>query len=311
MFCYEQESGIYRQAINIFGEKFYRMGFKSRSTSGKWTGWICILACVIVSCRPDVKQDVIPEATAGQSKTDSLRIEINKTFLGAVPFSDYTDSLLFFLYAVHRIAPDKILLGQSTCVDDVLNTKSPFANHAIKGPFNFGGLAGLPFTGITGLNAFAHHVPDSGAALLFVGPHIGFSKREGWGRIERDGQLKSTTCCGALSAALTKLQQPGAIIKRPPKEPDYQEEVIEQLALRHKREILDSKEPLITLTKLVYREAEQRVLSLPRDEINFKYIIVVVGIIINTDRGNPDYIWVDHMSIYDLESEQYLKIMEK
>lgn len=271
-----------------------------------WAGVISVLVLVMLSCNPKTKPVEILEI-----ESDSLRHAINQTFRGATNFNKYVDSLFFFLYAVHKISQDKILLGQSTCVDDVVNTKSPFTNHAVKGPFNFGGLAGLPFTGITGLDAFAHHVPDSGAALLFVGPHIGFSKKEGWGKIERNGQKKSTTCCGALTSALKKLQQPGAITRRPPREPDYQEEVIEQLALRHKREILDSKEPLITLTKLVYREAEQRVQSMPRTDINFKYVILVVAIIINTDQGNPDYIWVDHMSIYDLESEQYLKIMEK
>ena len=242
---------------------------------------------------------------------DTLRAIINKTFAGAVPFNEYSDSLLFFLYAVHKISPEKILLGQSTCADDVLNTKSPFSNHAVKGPFNFGGLAGLPFTGITGLDAFAHHIPDSGTALLFVSPHIGFSLKEGWGKIERIGQNQSTACCGALSAVLAKLQKPGAIVKRKPSEPDYQQEVIEQLALRHKYEILDSKEPLITFTKLVYKEAEQRIVNLPREGMKYKYIILIVAVIINTDHENPDYIWVDHTSIYDLEKEQYLKIMEK
>ncbi len=269
-------------------------------------GLVCFLVLFMFSCNPKHEAVGIQEI-----KSDSLRFAINQTFSGAAPFNEYVDSLLFFLYAVHKISQDKILLGQSTCVDDVLNTKSPFANHAVKGPFNFGGLAGLPFTGMTGLDAFAHHVPDSGAALLFVGPHIGFSKKEGWGKIERDGQRQASACCGALAAALTRLQTPGAIVKSTPSEPDYQEQVIEQLALRHKYEILESKEPLIALTKLVYKEAEQRMLSLPRNEINYKYVILIVGVIINTDLNNPDYIWVDHMSIYDLEKEQYLKIMEK
>ena len=267
---------------------------------------LCLSVVIISSCHHKEEHSIIAE-TDGVS----LRKAINETFVGAVPFSDYADSLFFFLYAVHKISPDKILLGQSTCVDDVLNTKSPFANHFVKGPFNFGGLAGLPFTGLTGLNAFAHHVPDSGTALLFVGPHIGFSQKEGWGKIERAGQNEPTSCCGALSAALAKLQLPGAIVTKDPSEPDYQQEVIEQLALRHKYEILDSKEPLITLTKLVYQEAELRMQKLPRENIHFKHVILIVGIIINTDRDNPDYIWVDHMSIYDLEKQQYLKIMEK
>ena len=268
--------------------------------------YLLILVLVSSSCMGDRKTTGIVD-----KKLDSLRIAINKTFVGAVPFSEYADSLLFFLYAVHKISPDKILLGQSTCVDDVLNTKSPFANHVVKGPYNFGGLGGLPFTGVTGLKAFAQHVPDSGTAILFVGPHIGFSQKEGWGKIEREGQNHSTTCCGALVGALTKLQKPGAIVKKAAREPDYQEEMIEQLALRHKYEILDSKEPLVTLTKLVYKEAEQRIQTLPIEGAEFKYIILIVAVIINTDHENQDYIWVDHMSIYDLEKGQYLKIMEK
>ncbi len=241
----------------------------------------------------------------------SLRQKITAIFPGAVPFEEYTDSLLFFLYAVHRIEPHKILLGQSTCVDDVLNTKSPFTDHEVKGPFNFGGLGGLPFTGITGLNAYAHHVPDSGAALLLVGPHIGYSEKGGWGTLSRDGQKHTTDCCGALVQALSKLQTPGAIVKRRPSEPDYQEQVIEQLALLHKAEILESKVPLITLTKLLYWEIENEMMNLPQEKVDYRYVIMIVAVIINTDQGKPDYIWVDHMSILDLQTDQFLRIMEK
>ncbi len=89
---------------------------------------------------------------------------------------------------------------------------------------------------------------------------------------------------------------------------DYQEEVVEQLALQHKKEILNSKDPLIALTKLIYQESEERIFNYPLSNSNFKYLILVVGIIINTDQ---DYIWVDHMAIYDLELERELRGMEK
>jgi hypothetical protein len=49
--------------------------------------------------------------------------------------------------------PDQILWGQSTCVDDITNTINKLAYSKIKCPFSFGGLGGLPFTGIAGLNA--------------------------------------------------------------------------------------------------------------------------------------------------------------
>ncbi|MBL7873116.1 MAG: hypothetical protein JNM78_15975 [Cyclobacteriaceae bacterium] len=238
-------------------------------------------------------------------------VSIREIFPGAIPFNDYTDSLLFFLYTVHNIPKDKILLAQSTCSDDILNTKNSFINHKVKGPFILGGLGGLPFTGLTGYNAFAQHVPDRGAALVFIGPHIGYSKQAGWGRIMREGQLESTSCCGATSHVLEKLQRHGILTNKQPEEKDYQEEVIEQLALKNKDEILNSDKPLITFTKLIYKEAERQITNMPLRKSNFKFLIFVVGIVINTDPTDPDYIWVDHMAIYDLESERELRIMEK
>ena len=149
---------------------------------------------------------------------------------------------------------------------------------------------------------FAHHVPDSGTALLFIGPHIGYSRDLGWGKILREGQTVTSDCCGALAGALHKLQIPGLILKKIPDDIDYQEQVIEQLALRHKEEILNSKEPLITLTKLIYREAVWRIHNIPMAGLKFRHLILIVGVIINTDYNYPDYIWVDHMTIYDVEA---------
>jgi hypothetical protein len=274
----------------------------------KFARFVCCLVAVLITASCGTRET--SEGTAAPKEV-SLQVAIERTFKGAVPFDEYVDSLLFFLYAVHKIAPNKILLGQSTCVDDVINTKNPFADHDIKGPINFGGLAGLPFAGVTGFNAFAHHVPDSGAALLFIGPHIGYSQTEGWGKIQREGQLETSACCGALVGALHKLHTPGLILKKEPDDIDYQEQVIEQLALRHKDEILASREPLITFTKLIYKEAERRVHNTPLPGLKFRHLILIVGVIINTDHNYPDYIWVDHMTIYDVDKGKALQIMEE
>lgn len=262
----------------------------------------------VCSCAPSGNKPAPVRAPEVQER--ELQKEISTMFPGAVAFDRYTDSLLFFLYAVHKIRPESILLGQSTCVDDVMNTKSPFAGKMVKGPFNFGGLGGLPFTGQTGLSAYSHHVPDSGAAMLLVGPHIGYSNKEGWGYLRREGQSHTSTCCGALMAALEKLKK-GAIYRQAPREPDYQEQTIEQLALRHKRQILESKVPLVTFTKIVNGEVERAMVNLPQEEVHFRYVITIIGVIINTDFGYPDYIWVERMSIFDLETDEYLSIMEK
>lgn len=269
---------------------------------------VALVILLICSCAPSGNKPA--PVRAPEVRERELQKEISTMFPGAVPFDRYTDSLLFFLYAVHKIRPESILLGQSTCVDDVMNTKSPFAGKMVKGPFNFGGLGGLPFTGQTGLSAYAHHVPDSGAAMLLVGPHIGYSNKEGWGYLHREGQAHTSTCCGALMAALEKLKK-GAIYRQAPHEPDYQEQTIEQLALRYKRQILESKVPLVTFTKIVNAEVERAMVNLPQEEVHFRYVVTIIGVIINTDVGFPDYIWVERMSIFDLETDEYLRVMEK
>jgi hypothetical protein len=268
--------------------------------------FVCALT-LLASCNPP------KEGGASQSNgsthervPDELSTTIEKEFPGALPYSVAIDSLLDHL-SRKGITADQILWGQSTCVDDITNTKDKLIHPEIKGPFTFGGLGGLPFTGITGVDAFAHHVPEEGTALLFVGPHIGYST-EGWGKILRHGQHHSSTCCGALVAALNKLQK-NEIKADSISEADYQEQVIEQLALRHKDEILAAKDPLVVLTKAVVKEAQQKMIEYARKvrERHFAYAVVVVGVIVNTDYQYDDYLWVESVSIKDIKKDVWIE----
>ena len=231
---------------------------------------------------------------------------IKNKFPKAVPYQEGVDSLVNHLKQ-YGIQADQILWGQSTCVDDITNTKDKL-NSEIKGPFNFGGLAGLPFTGVTGLDAFAHHVPEDGTAILFVGPHIGFSEKEGWGKILRHDQHHTSTCCGALAAALAKLQK-GTLKYEVPSKEDYQEGIIEQLAYAHRDEILSSSEPLLSFTKLTYQEAAREMSNYASKvkERHFKYAVVVSGIIINTDYTFKDYLSIETVSILDVAKNVWIK----
>ena len=193
-------------------------------------------------------------------------------------------------------------------MDDITNTKDKLIHPEIKGPFNFGGLAGLPFTGITGLDAFAHHVPEDGTALLFIVPHIGYDAQAGWGKIIRHDQDHASSCCGALSAALAKLQQ-GKLKLQAPAEDDYQEGVLEQMTYQHREELSASKEPLVELTKLTYMEAKKRMAIYVANvtERHFKYAVVVGGIIINTDYEFSDYLWIEKISILDIQQNTWVE----
>jgi hypothetical protein len=202
-------------------------------------------------------------------------------------------------------------MGQSTCVDDITNTKNKL-DPEVKGPFNIGGLAGLPFTGVTGLDAFAHHVPEEGTAILFVAPHIGFSEKEGWGKLLRHEQHHTSTCCGALVAALDKLQK-GELKKQVPAADDYEEGMIEQFAYAHRDKILASQHPLITLTHLTYKEAVRQisVYASKLKERHFKYVAVVGAIIINTDYKYPDYLSIENVAIRDVQKNEWVVGGEK
>jgi hypothetical protein len=273
----------------------------------KSIGQICTMV-LLISCSSKVEKIADQTVQSDHAVTPREVTEaIEKEFPGAMPYGNAIDTLLKRMLDV-GILPDQILWGQSTCVDDITNTKEKFVHPEIKGPFTFGGLGGLPFTGVTGVDAFAHHIPEDGTALLLVGPHIGYKAGEGWGKILRHGQHHSSTCCGALYAALDKLQK-NEIKTGNPTEEDYQEQVIEQLALRNQKEILTAKDPLVALTKIVSKEAEQKMTIYAQrvHERHFAFAVIVVGVIINTDYQFDDYLWIDHISIKDIKKDTWIE----
>lgn len=269
---------------------------------------IAFTIALLLSCNKQEKEEASQSNTSPlEQAPNEVSAAIEKEFPGARPYKVAIDSLLAH-FSKLGITSDQILWGQSTCVDDITNTKDKLIHPEIKGPFTFGGLGGLPFTGVTGADAFAHHVPEDGTALLFVGPHIGYNSTDGWGTILRHGQHHSSSCCGALVAALNKLQK-NEIKSDSLSESDYQEQVIEQLALRHKDEILAAKEPLVVLTRVVVKEAQRKMIEYARKvhERHFAYAVVVVGVIINTDYQYDDYLWVESVSIKDIKKGVWIE----
>jgi hypothetical protein len=270
--------------------------------------FLIIVVALLISCDGEEKRpDVQDEHTETQRAPERIVKGIQQEFPGALPYEIAIDSLLSYL-ASYGIAPEQILWGESTCVDDITNTKNKFIHPEIKGPFTFGGLGGLPFTGETGIKAFAHHVPEDGTALLFLCPHIGYNAVEGWGKILRHGQKNSSACCGAIFAALEKLQK-NELQNINRFADDYQEQTIEELAAQHGVEVLETKQPLIALTRIISEEARKRMTSYARkvNERHFVYAVVVIGIVINTDFTYDDYLWIDHIAIKDIKKNFWIK----
>merc|ERR1719235_2877849 len=76
--------------------------------------------------------------------------------------------------------------------------------------FTLGGLAGVPFAGKAGLNAYAHHVPDEGKLFVMFAPHVGVGGNGKVGALERAGIAKTSSACGAAVGAFKVLSKPGA-----------------------------------------------------------------------------------------------------
>jgi hypothetical protein len=272
-----------------------------------YKGLVLAVALAVVSCgRNETKTAVVVPAFLPNVSKETETI-LRKVFPGAMTSHEFADSMIHYIGIKYGVAPDKMLLGVSTCVDDIIYTKNFHLHPEVKGPFHLGGLAGLPFTGISGLEAFAHHIPDSGTMILLVEPHIGYSEKAGWGYVLRHEQHEASSCCGALMGTLGKLQK--GTLKPGIKEDDYQGGKIAELALLHEKEILISENPIIELTRLTSASAEKQIRShvLDVDLTHVKYVIIITGVIINTDYTFSDYQYVDHILVYDVRKKSFVE----
>ena len=59
-----------------------------------------------------------------------------KSFPGVMTGPEFSDSLIHYITSKYGIEPSKMLLGASTCVDDIIYTKNFHYHPEIKGPFH-------------------------------------------------------------------------------------------------------------------------------------------------------------------------------
>lgn len=82
--------------------------------------------------------------------------------------------------------------------------------------FDFSTLSGLPFAGVTGINAVIDHVPHTAGhpeIVIFAMPHIGVLDDGTVGRVMRRGRSRPTTACGSLIAAARSAQIPAPPVR--------------------------------------------------------------------------------------------------
>ena len=237
------------------------------------------------------------------TEQEALRI-VRTHFSNALTTSETVHRMLDLMQDQLNISPQQIMLADSICSDDVNTMEYPQRAYQMLGPFKMGGLNGFPFTGLTGMNAFAHHVPEDGAVFIYYAPHIGITREGITGEINRVGQHKPSPCCGAAKAALTKLLN-GAIQEGMISELDYQQNSIEQIFLRGEDRILTSSNPLLEATMVMYEAINERInLLVSKTEYPCKYLILMGGILINGDHDMGSFNSCQRFEVMDVRARK-------
>jgi hypothetical protein len=235
-------------------------------------------------------------------RKDKLKI-VAKFYPKAFTTTDIVNKFFDIVEDQFDLEPRQLMLADSICSDDVNSIEYPTRAYEMLGPFKMGGLDGFPFTGITGMNAFAHHVPENGAVFIYYAPHIGISKLGEAGVIHRIGQTKPSSCCGAAIAALTKLMN-NEIKEDHITALDYQQNTIEQIFLKQKKRIVGATNPLVEATEVMYQAIDERMqLLIEHTDYPCKYLMLMGGILINGDHDMGSLTECRRFDVIDLETK--------
>ncbi len=210
-----------------------------------------------------------------------------------------------------HLKPNQLMHADSMCCDDVNAIQYPARAYEMLGPFKMGGLNGFPFAGLTGMNAFAHHVPENGAVIIFYAPHIGITKDGTIGEISRIGQNGNSACCGAAKGALGKLLK-GEIIEGNISSLDFQMNTIEQIFLQSKERISNAKNQIFEATEVMYEAIDRRIeVLVSHTNYPCKYVILVGAVFINGDREEGSFCEYRKFDYINLETKERKSLMKE
>jgi Limiting CO2-inducible proteins B/C beta carbonyic anhydrases len=234
-------------------------------------------------------------------KRDRVAI-IRQHYPNAITTIDSVNRFIDLLENRFSLEPSQMMLADSICSDDVNSIQYPARALEFRGPFKMGGLDGFPFTGLTGMGAFAGHVPDDGAVFLYYGPHIGVSKNGAIGEIMRVGQHLPTGCCGAARGALAKLIA-GQIETGCASELDYQMNKIEQILVQAKERVLGAEIPLKEATEVIYEAIDERMETLvAATPYPCRYVFMMGAVLINSDSDMGSFSETKKLIVIDRET---------
>lgn len=226
--------------------------------------------------------------------------EAQKEFFPTAMLSSDLDRAIARVLKTRGFTPENTLFGHSVCADEINNRKEqliPLMVNRWQEGFALGGLGGLPFAGKSGFGAYLHHVPDSGKLLVIFAPHVGIDEIGRVGSLQRDGQSKVSTACGAAIGAYKELQKTKKAKVDPlvvfeadnPREYDPQLKNIVSLLAPRLEGIDDSADSIAFVTYQMYgiiRELITACITETPDLFDFASEVAVVGgVMINRRKG--------------------------
>jgi hypothetical protein len=235
---------------------------------------------------------------------------VKKWYPNAKTTTDTVNKLLDVIENRLGLQANQLMHADSMCCDDVNAIQYPPRAYEMLGPFKMGGLNGYPFAGLTGMGAFAHHVPEDGAVVVFYAPHIGITKEGTIGEISRIGQRSNSSCCGAARAGLNKLLK-GEIKKGIITDLDYQMNTIEQIFLQQADRIKSAESQIFEATEVMYEAINERIEELVgKTHYPCKYVVLIGAIFINGDRDMGSYCAYKRFDFIDLATQKRQSLMD-
>jgi len=236
---------------------------------------------------------------------------VRKWYPNAKTTIEAVDIVMDIIEAKLQLKPNQLMLADSLCCDDVNAIQYPSRAYEMLGPFKMGGLDGYPFAGLTGMGAFAHHVPEDGAVIVFYAPHIGITKDGGIGEIHRIGQSQNSACCGAAKGALGKLVN-NEIIEGNITDIDFQMNTIEQLFLKQADRIKSADNQIFEATEVMYEAIDKRIEELvSKTQYPCKYVLLIGAILINGDKDMGSFCTYNKFDVIDLTTRHRQSLLDE
>jgi Limiting CO2-inducible proteins B/C beta carbonyic anhydrases len=168
------------------------------------------------------------------------------------------------------------LTATSLCCDEVNRTLEKDLAGIYGHYFTMGGIAGVPFGGVTAFGSMATHIPDGGSCLVVYGPHVGIDAQGKVGTVKRRGRTDGGICCDSAVAAANYVKgvvQDGLEpVGAPVDAFDAEQIFVGNMLLPHGKRLQHAEEPMAELPYAMY-DAQTELI----DKIVAKGCATVVG----------------------------------